>query len=202
MKQSAEVYSNKGLKLSDVLVTVFLSLALGVVYHFWGSVYRLLSPLFFQADELVYGVWFLAAILAFLLIRKPGVAFIAEVAAAHVEILFGSEWGFQLLLYSVVQGLAAEAIFALFRYRSYSAAVAGMAGLASAIGSFGVDVYYGYVLDYTPWMIAFKYILRGISGIIFAGFLGFALAKSLEATGVTQLLRPVTAKDMESLHHD
>ena len=46
-------------QLSDILVTVLVSLVLGVIYHFWGSVYNLLKPLFFEADELLYGMWFL-----------------------------------------------------------------------------------------------------------------------------------------------
>ncbi|MFU1793539.1 ECF transporter S component [Paenibacillus azoreducens] len=192
----------KGLSLSDLLVTILLSLVLGVVYHFWSSVYDLFKPLFFQADELVYGVWFLAPTLAMLLIRKPGVAILAEVAAAHVEILFGSQWGLQLALYSVVQGLAAELVFAVLRYRSFRMGTAALAGAAAALGSLLVDIYYGYVLDYTLWMMLFKYALRIVSSAVLAGYLAFALARSLEATGVTQLLRPVTKKDYEALDHD
>ncbi|MEK5644820.1 MULTISPECIES: ECF transporter S component [Paenibacillus] len=192
----------KGLKLSDLLVTILLSLVIGVVYHFWGSVNDLFKPLFFQADELMYGMWFLASTLAALLIRKPGVALLAEVAAAHVEILFGSEWGLQLAIYGVAQGLAAELIFALFRYRKFSMGVAALAGMASGLGSFLVDVYYGYVTDYSTWMIVLKYVMRLISSAVLAGYLAYALTKALEATGVTQLLRPVTAKDYEALDHD
>ncbi|MDR0267017.1 ECF transporter S component [Paenibacillus sp.] len=192
----------KGLKLSDLLVTILLSLVLGVVYHFWSSVYDLFKPLFFQAHQLAYGVWFLAPTLAMLLIRKPGVAILAEVAAAHVEILFGSEWGIQLVLYSVVQGLAAEMVFAVFRYRSFRMGTAAFAGAAAAIGSLLIDIYYGYVADYTLWMVLYKYTLRIISSAVLAGYLAYALAKSLEATGVTQLLRPVAKQDYEALDHD
>lgn len=202
MSRSMSLERNRVLKLSDLLVTVLLSLVIGVVYHFWNSVYDLFKPLFFQADEIVYGVWFLAPTLAMLLIRKPGVAILAEVAASHVEILFGSEWGLQLVLYCVVQGLAAELIFAVFRYRSYKMGTAALAGMAAALGSFFVDIYYGYVADYTTWMMIFKYVMRLVSSVVLAGYLAYALTKALEATGVTQLLRPVTAKDYEALDHD
>jgi len=202
MNNALSTEKRRGLRLSDLLVTILLSLVIGVVYHFWSSVYDLFKPLFFQADELVYGLWFLAPTLAMLLIRKPGVAILAEVAAAHVEIMFGSEWGIQLVLYSVVQGLAAELIFALLRYRSFRLGTAAFAGAAAALGSLLVDVYYGYVTDYTLWMMLFKYALRIISSAVLAGYLAFALAKALEATGVTQLLRPVTKRDYEALDHD
>lgn len=189
----------KGLKLSDILVTVLISVVLGVVYHFWSSVYNLFSPLFFQADELVYGMWFIAPTLVFLLIRKPGVALLAEVAAAHVEILFGSEWGVQLVMYSVLQGLGAELVFALFRYRKHSGWVAALAGIGAAIGSLIPDIYYGYVADYETWMLFAKYGMRVVSSAVIAGYLAYALAKAVEATGVTSLLRPATDKDYAAL---
>lgn len=189
----------RGLKLSDILVTILVSLVLGVIYHFWSSVYKLFSPLFFQADELVYGMWFIAATLVFLLIRKPGVAVLAEVAAAHVEILFGSEWGIQLVLYSVLQGLGAELVFALFRYRKFSGSVAALAGVGASVGSLIPDIYYGYVADYSTWMLIAKYSMRAVSSALIAGYLAYALAKAVEATGVTSLLRPVAAKDYAAL---
>lgn len=189
----------KGLKLSDVLVTVLLALVIGVVYHFWSSVYNLFSPLFFQADELVYGMWFIAATLAFLLIRKPGVALLAELAAAHVEVLFGSAWGIQLALYGLLQGLCAELIFAAFRYRNYSGFVAALAGIGSAIGSLLIDIVYGYVADYETWALLAKYGMRAVSSALIAGYLAYAIAKAVEATGVTSLLRPAAAKDYAAL---
>ncbi|WP_044481834.1 ECF transporter S component [Paenibacillus antibioticophila] len=189
----------KGLKLSDILVTVLISVVLGVVYHFWSSVYKLFSPLFFQADELVYGMWFIAPTLVFLLIRKPGVALLAEVAAAHVEILFGSEWGIQLVLYSVLQGLGAELVFALFRYRKFSGSVAALAGVGAAAGSLIPDIYYGYVGDTQTWLLIAKYGMRAVSSALIAGYLAFALAKAVEATGVTSLLRPVSERDYAAL---
>lgn len=199
MSEMVKKQAARGLKLSDLLVTVLISVVLGVVYHFWSSVYSLLSPLFFQADELVYGMWFLASTLVFLLIRKPGVALIAEVAAAHVEILFGSEWGIQLLLYGVLQGLGAELVFAAFRYRKFSASVAALAGIGAAIGSIIPDFFYGYVQDYAPWLLTAKYIMRAISSVVICGYFAYGLVKAVEATGVTALLRPVDPKDYAAL---
>lgn len=198
MEVLTETNRSRGLRLSDLLVTVLLSLVLGVVYHFWGSVSKLLDPLFIQADEMVYGMWFLASTLAFLLIRKPGVALIAEIAAAHVEVLFGSEWGIQLAVYGILQGLGAELIFAAFRYRKYSVGVAALAGIASALGSFILDIYYGYA-DYANWMLTYKYGLRAISSAVIAGYVAYALVKAIEATGVTSSLRPVQDKDYAAL---
>ncbi|AWB45833.1 thiamine ABC transporter permease [Paenibacillus sp. CAA11] len=198
MEALVNTRKGKGLSLSDLLVTVLVSLVLGVVYHFWGSVSNLLDPLFIQADELVYGVWFLAPTLVFLLIRKPGVALIAELAAAHVEILFGSGWGLQLVLYGLIQGLGAELVFAAFRYKKFSAGVAALAGVGAAIGSLIPDVLYGYA-DYETWMLIYKYGLRMVSSAVLAGYLAYALVKAVEATGVTNQLRPVQDQDYAAL---
>ncbi|NMO95672.1 ECF transporter S component [Paenibacillus lemnae] len=189
----------KGLRLSDILVTVLISLVFGVVYHFWGSVYSLFKPLFPEADELLYGMWFAAATLAFLLIRKPGVAVIAELAAAHVEVLFGSGWGLNLLLYGLIQGLAAELVFAAFRYRRAGIWAASLAGAAAAIGSMSVDFYLSYTDDYALWMFIAKYTMRVISGALIAGAAMVALGKALDRTGVTSLLSPASAKDYAAL---
>ncbi|MFF3922684.1 ECF transporter S component [Paenibacillus lactis] len=189
----------KGLRLSDILVTVLVSLVLGVVYHFWGSVYNLLKPLFFEADELLYGMWFAAATLAYLLIRKPGVAIIAEVAAAHVEVLFGSGWGLTLLMYGLIQGLGAELVFAATRYRSSSTFTVALAGAAAAVGSMLLDFFYSYTDDLQTWMFLAKYGMRIFSGAVIAGLLMLVLAKALERTGVTSLLRPASQKDYEAL---
>lgn len=189
----------KGLRLSDILVTVLVSLVLGVVYHFWGSVYSLFKPLFFEADEMLYGMWFAAATLAFLLIRKPGVALVAELAAAHVEVLFGSGWGLNLLLYGIIQGLGAELVFAAFRYRKHGVWFVALAGAASAVGSMLMDFYLAYTDNYVWWLFAAKYSMRILSGALIAGCLMYALAKALERTGVTSLLRPASAKDYEAL---
>lgn len=189
----------KGLKLSDILVTVLVSLVLGVVYHFWGSVYGMFKVFFFEADELVYGMWFAAATLAYLLIRKPGVALIAELAAAHVEVLFGNGWGISLLLYGIIQGLGAELVFAAFRYQKANAWVAALAGACAAIGSMLMDFYFSYTDDLMLWMFLAKYGMRIASGALIAGLLMYVLAKALERTGVTALLRPASAKDYEAL---
>ncbi|MEK3733653.1 MULTISPECIES: ECF transporter S component [Paenibacillus] len=197
VKENLELQSRKGLRVSDILVTVLVSLVFGIVYHFWGSVYSLLKP--FQADELLYGMWFAAATLAFLLIRKPGVAIIAELAAAHVEVLFGSGWGLTLLMYGLIQGLGAELVFAAFRYRNYSVWVAAAAGAVAALGSMVLDFYYSYTDDLESWLFIAKYGMRILSGAVIAGLLMVLLAKALERTGVTALLRPASSKDYEAL---
>ena len=57
------------------------------------------------------------AVLAPLVIRKPGAALFAEMVAAGVSALLGSQWGVDTLLSGFVQGAAAELVFAFTLYR-------------------------------------------------------------------------------------
>ena len=69
-----------------------------------------LKPIGLHLDQIAYGLWFVAAIVAFLIIRKPGVALLAELAAGAGAILSG-ELNMSILLHSFAQGLACELIF-------------------------------------------------------------------------------------------
>jgi len=190
--------SRMTLKFTDILITIMIGVVFGVIYKLWGSVYGLTKPLFLQGDEILYGMWFIAGPLAFLLIRKPGVALLAELAAANVSVLIGSEWGAETLVYGLVQGLGAEIIFALFLYRNYGILVAGLAGLLSGLGSALIDIVYGYA-DYETWMLVWKYGLRSISSFVIAGVVPYLLVRALIPTGVTKLVQPVDKEDYASL---
>ena len=70
-------------------------------------------------QAVMYGVWLLPAVLAPLIVRKPGAALFAELIAAVVSALLGSAWGTLVLLYGLLQGVAGEVGFAAFRYRRF-----------------------------------------------------------------------------------
>ena len=72
------------------------------------------------AKDLLYAVWLIPAVLAPLIVRKPGAAMFAEMAAAGVSALLGSQWGADALLSGFVQGAAAELVFAFTLYRVWT----------------------------------------------------------------------------------
>ncbi len=55
--------------------------------------------------HLFYGMWFIAAVVAYLVIRKPGVALIAEFAAASGETIVMLQFDVMLIVYGLIQGL-------------------------------------------------------------------------------------------------
>ncbi|MEH7238355.1 ECF transporter S component [Bacillus sp. JJ1562] len=190
---------NKGLKLTDILVTIVIAIAFGIVYIIWGSLYYIVKPIGLHADQFLYGMWFIAAIIAYLVIRKPGVALLAEIAAASGEFILGSPWGLTVLFYGVVQGLFAEAVFMIFRYKRYNLAVVVLAASASCLGSIIMDFAYGEIVDLATWNLALFLVARFVGSILFAGLFAHYLVRVLEMTGVTNLVRPLSKNDFDAL---
>ena len=127
------------------MVTAVLGVAFGVVFAGWNV---LTSALFSGAVNppayLVSGVWLAPAVLAGLIVRKPGAAVFAEVVAAAVSAILGSVWGVDAILSGAIQGAGAELVFALFLYRSFALPVAMLAGAGAAVGEWlhDIPIYY------------------------------------------------------------
>lgn len=187
----------KGLRFTDLLITIMVGIVFGVIMKFWDDLYSVIKPIMPVARQLLYGMWFMVGPFAMLLIRKPGVAVIASLAGASLSAFIGH--GFEVLLYGLVQGLGAELIFASFRYKRFGIFVAGFAGVASCFAGFFLDLFYGYAA-LEAWALFVKYGLRVISSFIFTGIFAYYIVRALEATGVTNSIRPVSKEDYESLN--
>ena len=106
----------------DIVVAAVIGVAFGVLFAVWNLTYAAAEPVFAAAPplrDIMYGVWLMPAILAPLVIRKPGAALFAEMVAAGVSALLGSQWSVDTLLSGFLQGAAAELVFAFTLYRSY-----------------------------------------------------------------------------------
>jgi energy-coupling factor transport system substrate-specific component len=100
------------------------------VYDFGIS---LLGP--FLGVLVSYGLWYVGAILAATIIRKPGAAFAGETLGALIETILPTPGGFSNLVYGVLQGIFAEIVYAVFGYRRFDRVAAALAGAASSIGT-------------------------------------------------------------------
>ena len=120
----------------DLVTAAVLAVALGVA--FWGFdvfVYPLIGIItagFPPLGGLATGVWILPAVAGMLLVRRPGAAIFVELIAANVELTLGNSWGVTVLISAVIQGLAVELVFAVFRYRKFGLGVAALAGAVAA----------------------------------------------------------------------
>jgi energy-coupling factor transport system permease protein len=130
-------------------------------------------------------VWLVPVVLAPLIIRKPGAALFAEMVAAGLSALIGSQWGVDTLLSGFVQGAAAELIFAFTLYRSYGWPVLTLAALASAAAAWIHD-WALYYADISLDVQLLRGVAMAISAIVIVVGGSLALERSLRRSGVLE----------------
>jgi energy-coupling factor transport system substrate-specific component len=172
----------------DIVVAAVIGVAFGVVFWAWNAVWGFSTPLFEAikpAQYLISGVWLLPAVVAPLIVRKPGAALFAEVVAAAVSALLGSLWGLDVLLSGFAQGAGAELVFAFGLYRSWGRMTAILAGTGAAVGEALHDlvIYYPSAQFSLEFQLAVAAAML-VSGAVIAGLGGWALVRALRPTGV------------------
>jgi energy-coupling factor transport system substrate-specific component len=170
----------------DIVVVAVIGVSFGVVFWAWNVVWGLTGPLFAAvppAQYLFSGVWLIPAVLAPLIVRKPGAALFAELVAAALSAALGSLWGLDAILSGFAQGAAAELAFAFTLYRVWSLPVALLAGAAAAVGEalHDLPVYYPTMpLEFQAAVAAAMLA----SGVLIAGLGGWGLYGALRRSGV------------------
>jgi energy-coupling factor transport system permease protein len=159
----------------DIVVAATIGVVFGIVFWAWNILWNtavapasVVAPLW---GFLIYGVWLVPAVLAPLIVRKPGAAVFAEMVAAAVSaFLPGNVWGPDVLLSGLVQGAAAELVFA---------------AAASAAAA--------WIHDWVVWYpdtATDVQVLRGIamviSAVAIAGFGSVLLERALRRSGVLE----------------
>ncbi|QPC45521.1 ECF transporter S component [Mangrovibacillus cuniculi] len=170
--------------LREVMVMSALAVVFAVVYLLFlqvGNVlFGVMGPMGY---EVIFGIWFIVSIIAMYIIRKPGAAVISETMAATIEVLIGNAIGPSLILSGLIQGLGAEAAFALTRYRSFSTLTLIMSGVGAAVFSFAWGFYVSGFAQLNPWLLGSMFAVRCLSGALLAGLLGKWLTEKLADTG-------------------
>lgn len=175
----------------DIVVASVIAVAFGVIFWAWGLLYNGPAAALFvgfpPAAAIMNGVWLVPAVLAPLIIRKPGAALYAEFVAATVSALLGSAWGISTIWYGLAQGVAGELGFALPGWATgrmswgvpQALFAAALAGAAAA----GMDLYYYYADWATDWKLIYA-ALAIASTMVVAGVGSLLLTKALAGTGV------------------
>lgn len=188
MSATAETTSNARLswRVVDIVIVAVLGVAIGVVFWGWNIVYSPISTVFaaFQPLQgLVGGVWLLGGTIGGLVIRKPGAAFVCELIAALVSMVLGSQFGPLVVVSGLLQGIGAELIFVLTRYRVFTIWTAILSGLGAGLAlSIGENIMYNNQWAF-GWQLAYVGA-ASISGIVIAGIGGWLVVKALAQTGV------------------
>lgn len=175
-------------QLKDIIMVAILSLFFAVIYL--GAVYAssalgaVLAPfgLSVFANEIIFGVWFMASTLSMYIIQKPGVAIVSEMLAALLEVLMGNFYGPIVFVSGFLQGLGAELGFAAFRYKRFDTKSLCLASLGACITSFIWGFFRSGFGQLSPLLLLCMFLVRATSSLLFSGLLvklcGSRLAKS------------------------
>ncbi|OFW57430.1 MAG: hypothetical protein A2133_06530 [Actinobacteria bacterium RBG_16_64_13] len=143
-------------------------------------------------------------------VRRPGAALLGELVAAFVSMAIGTQWGIWTMASGLVQGVGAELVFGVARWRDFrglefsvkrpglfgkSIAVpvwragsgAYLYGAAALAGLFSIllDTFlYTYYLTYTWGSILLAGILCVVGSVVLGGGLSQLLGEALAKTGV------------------
>jgi len=173
-------------RVVDIVVASVLGVASGVIFAAWNIGYagpsNALSALLPGLQGLTAAPWLFAGVLGGLVIRKVGAAFYVEVLAALVSVLLAAQWGPDVLISGVLQGLGAELVFAAFLYRRFGVVVATLAGAAAALLEVPHELIV-YYPGFDTWFNIVFTVSLVVAGAI-AGVLAWLLARGLAATGV------------------
>lgn len=172
----------------DIVVAAVIGVAFGVVFWAWGVAWGPLDGVFAAAPwakDLLYAVWLVPAVLAPLVVRKPGAALFAEMVGAGVSALIGSPWGPDVLLSGFVQGAAAEVVFAFTLYRFWSMPVLVVAAIASAAAAWIHD-WALYYADASVGVQLVRGLMMAISAVVIVAIGSVALVRSLRRAGVLE----------------
>ena len=170
----------------DIVVAAAIAIAFGVVFWAWNQIWAAATPAFVAippAQNILYGVWLVPAVLAGLIIRKPGAALFTELVAASVSAILGSQWGLDAVVSGALQGLGAEIVFLIVGYRRWTIAIALIAAVGTAIAAWVHDtpLYYADI-GLGPQLVILAFMV--VSAIVIAGIGSWLLMRSLVQTGV------------------
>ncbi|HEV8055710.1 MAG TPA: ECF transporter S component [Nocardioidaceae bacterium] len=177
----------------DLITAALVGVTMGVVFWGWNIAYEVMSAPFTAGFAplvgLFGGTWLLAGVLGGLIVRRPGAALFAEVLAATVSALLGNQWGWLVLVSGLLQGLGAELVFALFRYRRFTIVVAMLAGAMAAV----FEMFYEWNYYWSGFDVTWKLTYLGafmLSGAVIAGIGGTLLTRALARTGALNAMPP------------
>lgn len=173
-------------RVVDIVVASVIAVASALLFVIWNIAYAgpagLLTPLLPGLQGLVNGPWFVAGVLAALVVRKPGAALFAELVASVLSALIGNTWGPLTIVSGLAQGLGAEIVFLLFAYAVWRLPVAILAGAAAGLACGFNDLVFWYPGSDAAFAIVYV-ISSTLSGAVIAGLGSWLVARGLAATG-------------------
>ena len=175
-----------GWRTVDIVVAAVIAVAFGAVFQAWNLVWAAATPAFLTFPPLqgfMYGVWMIPGVLVPLVIRRPGAALLGEAVAASASAILGAQWGLLTVVYGVMQGAAAELVFAFGLYRRWGLGSAILAAAAAGAAASLLDLVIYYPDWAAAWQLAYAALVIPSSAAI-GGVGSWGLVRSLAQTGV------------------
>jgi energy-coupling factor transport system substrate-specific component len=177
--------ARRGWTTRDAILVAVLAVVFGFLYMQWVPIWVAAAAFGAQVgQEALFGFWLIAGILASYIVRRPGAALVGEFLAAMAEVLFGAAAGTPLLVTGIMQGLGAELVFGVRRWKDYSLltmVIAGAVGMLVALPWNWFRLGY-FQLD--PGYLVVLLVVRVLSGAIISGLLSKVIGDALARTGV------------------
>ena len=163
--------------LKDVILMALLAFLFGGVFMGAGFLYVALevalTPGGYQpfANEILFGLWTMAAPMIGVLLKKKGSSTLGEMLAALAEMLMGSHFGVGVLVSGFVQGLGTEAGFFVTGYKRYDTFSLTLSAIGTVVFSFIYEYFklgYGaYSLGFLAALIVVRFISVFVFGVVF-----------------------------------
>lgn len=168
------------------IATIAILAALGgVMSAYVGYLGVLLNKLMgtpFGAGQFLAGLHVLWMVLAVVMTNRVGAATSTGLLKGTVEMLAGSSKGVLVILLSVIAGLIVDAVWALAPRRGMYAAV--LAGGLATCSNVLLFLLFTSTYDSLMWLLILLVAVSFASGVIFAGFLVWNIASTLDHAGI------------------
>ena len=206
MKKS--LWNLKAWQLKDVILASILSvffafICFTTVHSVVFVVTPIVAPFGFGdiAIEFVFGIFFMSAVFAAYVIQKPGAATIVGTMTGLIQVLMGSAFASTLIVSALVQGLGAEFIFFLTRYKKFNWVTVLLAAVGPTITSFVLAWYRGLWFDLHLGFVATRFSIRLLSALLFSAIITKLLADRLAKAGVLKSY-PLGERYRGNLEHE
>lgn len=181
-RRDAIVKSNS-YRTYDFVVMALLAAISAVAYAGLAQVWAALTAATGPLGGAFLGLFQFGHLMAFAILRKPGVAFITSVLTTVGQLLIGDPAGAYVLGWGVTHGIGAEAVFLATRYRAPAALTLCLAGgVAAVCGHFYTYWVYGWEGVMSTFYLSIPILF--VSSAFESGLLSFYVAKGLAKAGI------------------
>ncbi|WP_105956447.1 ECF transporter S component [Apilactobacillus quenuiae] len=176
--------------LRNIILLTLISIICGIIFFATGFIYNSLSLMLTPfglapfANDILIGLWIMAAPLAGFIFKKPGAAILSEILGSIVEMFLGGQWGASTLISGFIQGVASELGFAVTKYKHYDWIGIISTTITTTIITFIWDWFKNGYSSYAPNMLILLFITRMLSVFLFGGILTKLINNMLSKSNV------------------